>query len=459
MKKIVEEKRPPKDLMRSVRTVCAAVDSYRDQLIDILRALIRFPSVNPVFSDSVGSAEQECQNFIADFLRNLNWNVELWEPDPKDLNRKYLGMPGYVPGRTFEGRPNLLAKAPVKGAGRSILLAGHVDVVGANDSGWTCPPFEARVQDGRVYGRGAVDMKGGLAAMLGAIGALRWAEIAPPGEIWFASVVDEEAGGMGTLALADKIKGEGIKIDGAIVGEPTNLTVAPLSRGILWGELLVKGRSGHIEVEHPHWNEGGAVDAIEKALRLIAELEYLNKEWARSPRKKHRLLPRPCRIEVAKIEGGHSPTSFADACKVILNIQYLPSERDRTGGGGNVRHEIEDYVNKVAQMDPWLQKHPPEIKWLLDADSYEINPDHPLVVTCIDALQAISLDPVVRGVETHVDAGCLKNVAGVPVVILGPGEMRLAHQINESLSISDYLNCVKAYATIILFWLSEYTQK
>jgi len=443
----------PLDLHKVVRCVAKEVDRKRRDIVQILKDLIQFRSINPFLAKVEKSEEMKCQRYIAEFLQQLGWEVELWEPDPRSLGEKYAGTPGYVPGHVFDQRPNLLAKSPGAASHPGILLTGHIDVVPATEEGWNFPPFEAVEQHGQIYGRGSVDMKGGIAAMLGALSAIKSSGIGMPPGIWFSTVVDEEAGGMGTLALVDHIIEQQLPIGAAILGEPTDLAVAPLSRGILWGEIVIKGRSGHIEVEQPHWRNGGAVDAIQKMLKVCKAIEWLNDEWSKAPGKSHPLLPRPCRIEVAQIIGGHSPTSFADECRITINVQYLPSERDEAGGGSKVRNEIETFIREFAKLDSWLKETPPMFTWLIDADSYEISPSHPFVKLCMEGMRLVGLHAHLRGVETHTDAGRLGYDAGIPTVILGPGETRLAHQVNERLDITHLCNAAKAYAAIILLWL------
>lgn len=447
-----------RELQAVINHVAATIDYNVDQLVSLLADLIKFRTVNPYLSGEE-SEELQCQQYVARVLKELGYSVHLWEPQPKNLETKYSGKPGFVPGHTFERRPNLIAQSSEKSNGPSILLTGHIDVVPANEADWFYPPFEGVVKRGRVFGRGTVDMKGGVAAMLFALQAIKDAAVDLPGQIWFSTVVDEEAGGMGTLALVDYILEKKLPIQYAIIGEPTDLSLATLSRGILWGEVLVRGRSGHIEVKQPHWRQGGAVDAIKKMLWIYTAIERLNDEWEKDPRKSHPLLPRPCRVEIAQIIGGHSPTSFAEECKIVINVQYLPRERDAAGKGTKVQKEIEQFIVKVSKADPWLSSGHVQIRWLIDADSYEISADHPFVSLCIDSLRIIKLPTRLQGVETHTDAGLLGYTGQIPTIIFGPGEMRLAHQVNEYVNVSDLRAAAKFYAAVILLALSSTTNK
>ncbi len=431
------------------------IDDTKCELSQFLAEMIRVQSVNPIFLNEPNGGELECQRFLQSWLTDLGCETELWEPDADRLAKAYKNKPGFVPGRTFHNRPNLTARLPGRGDGSGILLTGHIDVVAAKEEGWAHPPFSGHEERDLLYGRGTVDMKGGLAAMLWSMAAIRQTKTQQKGDVWFGSVVDEEAGGMGTLALADWVLRAAIPASAAVVGEPTNLHIAPLSRGILWGEVVVHGRSGHIEVAQPHWSQGGAVDAIEKAMRLVREIDDLNALWSNTPAKNHPLLPRPCSVRIAQIEGGHSPTSYSDRCRLVLNIQYLPSEQDAGGSGTSVKREVEAFLRAVTGVDPWLRDHPPEINWMIDADSYELDPRHPLVQIFERSVSLVGIESRIRGVETHTDAGRLGYLAGLPTVTFGPGDMRFAHQIDEHVVLDDVVEASKVYATATLLWTSR----
>lgn len=437
------------NLAKALRKI---IKQQTSDYIEFLKMIIQCKSVNPIFDNT--STEGRCQRLIADFLKTLNYHVHLEEPCITKL-KKYEGLPGYIPGRTFEDRPNLIATPPASELKCNLLLfTGHIDTVGGSDPGWDTDPFTATVKNDHIIGRGTVDMKGGIAAMLCALHSLTKLNLMP--SVAFSSVVDEEAGGTGMLALADFLSSRPGVVSGALLGEPTHMSIATISRGILWGKIRVSGRSGHIEVKQPSWRKGGAVDAIEKTLYLIKAIKQLNRDWAKSERKKDPLLPRPCRVEVAEIHGGHAPTSFAAQCELTINIQYLPNEQDERGTGSLVRREFENYLRKVAEKDEWLKRNPPIVEWILDADSYKIDVDHPLVKLCQQAIKISGRRARLSGVETHTDARALSVIAKIPVVILGPGHMHLAHQANEWLSIKEYINSIYIYALIAAVWTQQH---
>jgi len=259
------------------------------------------------------------------------------------------------------------------------------------------------------------------------------------------TVVDEEAGGMGTLDFVDK----GYRADGCILTESTDMKVAPLCRGILWGKLVIPGRSGHIELPQGDWREGGAVDAIGLARVFMGHFDRLNAEWR--VQKTHPYLPIPCQLYIAQFNAGEYPTAFANRAELVFNAQYLPREKDEQGLGGGVKAEIESFVKAISQTEGWLRENPPEIEWLIDADCGETPVDHPFVQTIHKSINTVKEDAEMEGIGFHTDMGWFVNV-GVPTVNFGPGTPRVAHQNDESLSEHELIKATKAIALTILNW-------
>lgn len=420
------------------------IDEHEDEIIGVLKDLINIPSVNPWFFESAAPSEEKgVQEYIAARMSKLGAAIEMWEPNADKLS-KYEGRAGYYPGRDFTGRPNLAATFGAESKGKSMLLFGHIDVVKAG-SRWTKDPFNAVVEDGKLYGRGAVDMKGGVASMMMAVEALLRAGVKPAGAVTVGTVVDEEAGGMGALDFID----HGYRADACILTEPTSLGIAPLCRGILWGKLIIHGRSGHIEMPQAHWKQGGAVDAIDKASLYLDQFTRLNADWAQ--RKLHPLLPLPCQIYVAQLEAGEYPTAYANKAEITFNAQYLPSERDELLMGGNVKQEIEQFIRSVAATDAWLSENPPEIEWMVDADCAETEASHPFVQTCVESLHEIGEEGKIEGLCFHTDMGWPVNV-GIPTINFGPGDPRLAHHSDEFVPVEEVIAATKMIALTIMEW-------
>ena len=421
------------------------IDDHQDDIVSFLQDLITIPSVTPWFDPKPeDSREADVQAVIAARMQSLGAEVKIWEPNAKQL-AKYEGRAGYYPDHEFDGRPNLAAVLKGSGGGRSMLLTGHVDVVPAG-SEWTVDPFSAERRDGVIYGRGAVDMKGGVAAMIMALEAVVKSGYRLKGDVTVGTVVDEEAGGMGTLDFVDK----GYCADACILTEPTNLKLAPLCRGILWGKLIIPGRSGHIELPQGDWRDGGAVDAIALARVFMDHFDRLNADWR--VRKTHPYMPIPCQLYVAQFNAGEYPTAFANKAEIVFDAQYLPHEKDDMGLGGKVKAEIEAFIDTIAQTEPWLREHPPVIEWLIDADCGETPVEHPFVQTVMDSMQNMDVPVNVEGVCAHTDLGWFETV-GVPTVVIGPGDPRLAHQNDEHVSEEDLLKLTKLIASILVNWV------
>src|SRR5215207_7645948 len=431
---------------RLLDTISASATRHHESTVALLQELVQVPSVNPYFTGTQElSRERDVQDFLAGRLERLGARFDEWEPDSVELAR-YAGGPGYYADRDFRGRPNLVATLPGSGGGRSLLLLGHVDVVSPGE-GWTVDPFGADRRGGTIYGRGTADMKAGLTAAVAALEVLRAGGIRLRGDVILASVVDEEAGGMGTLALVDR----GYRADGAIIPEPTALQVAPLCRGIVWGSVTVPGRAGHIEMPQPSWREGGAVDAIALGRMVLDAIDRLNARWAASPSKRHPLLPLPCQVKVSMLDAGEYPTAYASGMRITFDAQYLPAERDERGLGGHVKAELEHFFADVAAQDEWLQEHPPRLEWLIDADCAETPGDHRLTQTVHAAARLAGTEGQVEGMSSHTDMGLLVN-AGIPTLNFGPGAPSVAHQPDEHVAERDLKQATLTLALALAEW-------
>ena len=218
-------------------------------------------------------------------------------------------------------------------------------------------------------------MKGGVACMLMAIEILKEIGVTLAGDVVFTTVVDEEIGGMGSLAMVDR----GYRADAGIMTEPTANRIAPLCHGILWGRIIVDGIGGHAELTPNYWDGSGPVDAIELCRQVLDGIDILNRRWRTDPVKNHPLMDLPNQIIVTQIKAGEHPSSTAGRGEIVIDVQYLPHEKDEFGLGGHVKREVEAHLAAVCQADPYLRKHPVRVEWILDADCAEVSADHPFV--------------------------------------------------------------------------------
>jgi acetylornithine deacetylase len=431
------------------QSIADAAEASAEKVVRTLCDLVAFPSIVKSNPKEAGPGERDCQFYLERRLQALGFATTLWDPDGPALHEKYKGRPGANKGRTFEGRPNLGGVLAGAGGGRSIMLTGHIDVVppGAPEH-WTSDPFAPVVENGFVRGRGVVDMKGGVACMLTAVEVLKIVGAPLRGDVVFTTVVDEEIGGMGSLAMVDK----GFKADAGIMTEPTANRIAPLCHGVLWGRIIVDGIGGHAELTPNSWKGSGPVDAIQLLRQMLDGIDILNRRWMYDPVKNHPLMDLPNQIIVTQIKGGEHPSSMAGSGEIIIDVQYLPHEKDEFGLGGHVKREVEEHVHHICQADPFLRDRPARIEWILDADCAEVPADHPFVGAFQDAVSRAKLSPALSGFGAHSDIGLPSGLGRTPTVNFGPGDPAQSHQPNERVSIRDLIDCTKAIALAVESW-------
>lgn len=426
------------------------IEEHADELVELVRTLVRYDTTSVDLSP--GSThrtndEAALQAFVADELRRLCADVDQWEPNPAEL----AGHPMLPPWHHWENRPQTVGVLRGTGGGRSLLVNGHIDVVAAGDeANWTSPPFAAELVDGRVVGRGACDMKGGIAAALFALRALRETETTLAGDVIVEIVTDEETCAMGTIAAIAR----GYRADAGLVPEPTGLDLWIATRGLLHGSLTVEGRSAHAEMNQPPWQEGGGVNAISSALPLLGALETLSHEWTGRPDKHHPLLGTPL-VQPTIIHGGTFISNVPERCEIELNATYLLGNADDRGYGSIPRGEIERAVARAAAHDDWLCAHPPAWSWFTDYPPCEIDPATPIVEAVRRASAPLGVDVQPRGIDTTYDGALLSLFAETPSPAFGPGTLDRAHAPGEWVGVDELVLAARAYAHVIRNWCGD----
>ncbi len=270
-----------------------------------------------------------------------------------------MGKPLVPPGLGFEGRPQLVARFVGAGGGKSLLFNGHIDAVSVEPiDRWTSNPFEAEVRDGNLYGRGSCDMKGGIAAMTLAAEVIAEGGVELAGDLIVATNTDEESSGAGSSAIVAR----GIEADAGIVTEATGFDVWVACRGSEYGVVTVPGRPGHAEVFQRSWREGGAVNAIEKAVVVIEAMHALRSEWSTRAGLDHPYLSRPD-VLPTMASAGDWPVTYPASCELTCAVLYLPSQADEQGWGSDVRREVEEWILRETARDGWLAENPPRFEW------------------------------------------------------------------------------------------------
>jgi acetylornithine deacetylase len=425
------------DLSPLERSVTDAVARRRDELIALLCDLVRFDTRAP----EAGSAPRDevaLQDYVAGRMRAAGLAVRVWEPEPADLPPNRYAIPD---GHDFRGRPQLLATAAGAGGGRSLLLNGHIDVVTAEPvDRWTSPPFAPDVRSGRVYGRGACDMKGGVASMLFATEVLRSLDVPLRGDLIVNTVTDEESTGAGSLAVA----AAGLGAHGGIIPEPTGLTAWLGTRGSLMPRITIEGRAGHAGFPPAHWSAGGPVNAIEKLQLVLEALQRLRHEWVLRPDCQHEVLA-PGSIVPTAITAGQWMVSYPAAATLECHVQYVPGQGDSDGYGSGVEREIEQRVLAACAADSWLSEHPPRFEWPGDAPAGWVAPEHPVATTTLAAMEALQLPRTVAAKTTFFDGPTFTR-AGIPTIAFGPGDILRAHAVDEFVPVDDLVRAAQVIA-------------
>ena len=417
------------------RRVCEHIARNERRLVELLRTLIGYDTIADADGAS-GSGVAALQRYLGDRLELHGAHVNVEEPDLAIV----AGHPFIAEGFSFAERPQLVARFAGEGGGRTLLLNGHIDVVSVEPrDAWSVDPFAGEARDGAVYGRGACDMKGGVAAMTFAAESLAELDVRLRGDLLVNTVSDEETTGAGGLVSARTLRA-----DAAIVPEPSGLDVWIACRGSLLATITVEGLAGHAGLAPRHHSEGGAVSAVEKAAYLLDAIQRLNADWALRPRHPY-LAPAEC--VVTAIQGGEWMVSYPARCRIDCHFEYLPGQVDGDGWGSRVEREFEDWIARAAAADPWLREHPPRVEWLLNGvPPAEVGSDEPIVRTLMEAQRDLGREARVGGMDNWHDGATLITDGGIPAVNFGPGDIRLAHAADEKVPIAELVACAQGIA-------------
>lgn len=377
-----------------------------EQTIQNLGEMVAINSINPDL-DPEGPGETQIADWLVKACNALGLETRTQEAAP--------------------GRPNVIARWPGSGGGRSVLLTGHTDVVAVQNM--EIPPFEPRIEDGKMYGRGSFDMKAGLAAILGAVAALKSDGFRPAGDVILGFVADEEFASIGTSALVKEVKA-----DAAILTEPSGLSVGIAHKGYAWVQLKTEGRAAHGSLHDV------GIDAIAHAGRLLAELERLEREVY--PKRSHPLLGRPS-AHAGLISGGLGFSTYPDACTLDIEHRSLPDETAEEIVA--VWHEA---ITRLGKADPNF-KATAAIR--IYQPGYEIAPDAPIVQTVAQAHRAaLGKETGIHGMFGWLDSAILSR-AGIPVAVYGPGGTG-AHAAVEYVDLESVRQCAATLAEATAAW-------
>lgn len=347
---------------------------------ELLRELVAIDSVNPSLVPGA-RGEAAAAKFLCEWLRGHRIAAELEEAVP--------GRPNVVALLGPRSDPDAAGKR-----GAALAILAHIDTVGAGDM---AEPFTPRERDGRLYGRGALDIKSGVAAMCAAGVAVARKSGALKKPLLLAAVVDEECNSIGTQALLERYTS-----DAAVVLEPTGLQLCVAHKGYAWFELITRGRAAHGSLPQ----EGR--DAIRMMGRVLGELDALDGTLAARP--PHRLLGRAS-LHASLITGGQELSSYPSECRMQLERRTLPGESDAA-----VEGELQCLVEALRARDAGFSA---TLRTIATRAPYEIAPDAPIAATAADAIRGVTGAVEVCGMPFWTDTALLA-AAGVPGVVFGP---------------------------------------
>jgi len=400
-----------------------AIDDLAEDAFAFLERLVAAPS-------TVG-AEMPAQRVVRDELDRLGFETSVL-PIGEDIAADPVAG---VPQRSYAGRGDVVAHLAA-GTGPSLLLNGHIDVVPAEAPLWSAPPFQPVRRDGWLVGRGAGDMKGGFALAALAVGALH---AAVPGwlrgRLSFASVIEEECTGNGTLAAARA----GVLADAAVLLEPTDLGLLLGGVGILWTEITVRGLPAHAESAHR------AVNPADSAFRVIGGLRALEKEMARQLEGPFARVDGACAVNVGTFRAGDWPSSVPGQAVLGVRVGFPPGWTP-----DEALKRVADAVAAAAAADPWLAEHPPQVRATgFRAEGYLLDGEHPLAAAVASAHEAAHGAPprqFVLGSTT--DARIYLNQYGVPALAYGP-RARNIHATDEAVELDSIVAGARTLARFL----------
>jgi len=413
------------------RRVLDEVDGQADSMFGILRQLVEIPSISG--TDAENEAIAATARIFADHGLDVDhWQIPLDEitarPDFPGVEVERHEAWGLV-GR-LTGRRSGTGDAP------TLMFNGHVDVVPAGDlQQWTTDPFDARVDGGRLFGRGSCDMKAGLVAALWATESIRRSGVQLRGDVVLAAVLGEEDGGLGTYSTLAR----GWTADACVIPEPTDLDLVPANAGALTFRLVVPGRAAHASRR----TEG--VSAIEKLWPVFEALEQLEARRNRDPHPMAARWDIAYPLSIGTVHAGDWASSVPDVLVAEGRLGVAIDEPVE-----HARDELEHAVRAACDTDPWLRDHPVTIEWWGGQfASGRLADDSDLLDRVRRAHAAVGGNAQEVWIAPFgSDLRLMTGIGGVPTLQYGPGDVALAHAADESVALDDVRTAARALAVV-----------
>ena len=385
--------------------------------------------------------ERAAQERVLSELRSMELDADAYDIDHGVIAK----LPGYSPADwSYAGRPNVGAHVDGRGGGRSLVLNGHIDVVPATPERlWSFDPWGAEIVGDRMYGRGAADMKSGIAAMIYAVRALRRAGVELAGDLTLQTVIEEECTGNGTLAAVTGFDGIS-RPDAAIIPEPFNQTLLTAQIGVLWARITVIGAGAHV------LGADRAVNANEKAAFLMEGIRGMEAAAndAASKHPAYRDVPHPLNYNVGVVRGGDWPSSVPSECVLEVRFSAYPgADLDEA------QRRFREDVTAFASRDPWLSKHPPEVEFYgFKAAGCVLDAQTPLFETLRGAHRAlVGADPGIYVSTATTDVRFFAHHHAIPATCYGPVGANL-HAPDEWVDLESVRNVTRVLARATLAW-------
>jgi acetylornithine deacetylase len=417
--------------LEEARARCwAAVDARWEDELEFLRQLVRRPSLR--------GQTNLVQRHIAERLRADGLEVH---EIGIDLGRVH-GLRGFSPvDWSYAGLIEVVGVRRGRGGGRSLVLNGHVDVVSPEPVGhWSHDPWGAEICEGRMYGRGAGDMKAGVAAMVAALEAVEASGMELAGDVVLQTVIDEECSGNGTLAVL----AEGWRGDAAVVPEPMGMTLVSAHPGVLWCRIEVRGRGAHAQ------SASAAINPIDKAYLLVGALRQLEAEWNRPGRRHPALagLDHPINFNLGTLHSGDWPSTSPELCVVEMRLAFQPGEDI-----GWVEETVRERVAAAAASDDWLRQEPPRLSFVgfhAEGCVYDLNTEIAAAVRS-NHHALVGRPPDTRPIAATVDNRLFELAFGIPNVCYGPVAGQL-HAPDEWVDLESLRTITKVLAGTLVDW-------
>lgn len=407
------------------------IDAGFESQVEFLQRLVALPSLR--------GDEAAVQEEIAQELASFGLTSEAYDVDPAALAE----LPGFsIPEWDYAGRQNLSSSWTGSGSGRSLILQGHVDVVPVTPlQHWTRDPWGGEIEAGRLYGRGAADMKAGISAMIHAVKALHAAGAQLAGDVLLDFVIEEECTGNGALASLERRAAA----DAALIPEPFGLTKLVAQVGVLWARVTVSGSAAHVlGAAAPQ-----AVSALHKARIVLDAITKLESEAnSRERPALWRELAHPLNYNVGMIRAGDWPSTVPAECTLEVRLAVFPGE-----DLSEARERFRSGLLQACAVDDWLAEHPPVITFFaFNAEGFELGGDEPILETLAathSGLLGRPLEPYVSTATT--DARYYNLYYGIPATCYGPLGGNL-HAPDEWVDLASVQDVTRVLAATVLAW-------